>query len=247
MKKFLLFLTFFSFEVLSTIVDDRPEDIIPIRLLIPDIKMDIRYFSKRNFVGEEIIGYISENCYLQEEAAKALKKVQEDLKRINLELLLFDCYRPQMAVNHFARWAENPTDSKMKTIFYPNVPKDELFNRGYIAHRSGHSKGNTVDLGIITKTADLKKIKQLNLRDCRTPISSEEKNLGLLEMGTHYDCFDEKSHTMNKTIPLEATENRKVLVNIMEKNGFKNYSKEWWHFSYYKNQYPDTFHNFPVE
>ena len=207
----------------------------------------MRYFTKRNFVGREISGYLASKCFLQKHVAKALSEVQLDLERFNLELIIYDCYRPQVAVNHFINWANDTNDIEMKHIFYPDVPKAELFKRGYIASRSGHSKANTVDLGLIIKGSNLQKILNINLRDCRKRISQEEKKVGIIDMGTYYDCFDPLSHTYNSSIHLEALENRKTLVKIMKKHGFKNYSKEWWHFSHINNNYPSTYHNFFVE
>ena len=180
-------------------------------------------------------------------AATSLAEVQKKLADYNLELIIYDCYRPQMAVNHFVRWAKDLQSKEMKLVFYPEVNKDKLFSSGYIASRSGHSKGNTVDLGIIVKGSSVDQIKEIPLRDCRTKITKAEKSLGVIDMGTHYDCFDEKSHTNNQMISTESRENRNILVRTMKDFGFRNYSKEWWHFSHRENAYPQTFHNFLVE
>ena len=231
----------------ATLVDNKPNDIVDVRTQIPNVKHDIRYFSKRNFIGEEIMGYLASKSYLQHNAAKSLARVQADLKERNLELIIYDCYRPQLAVNHFVKWAKENNDIKMKHIFYPEVPKNELFKRGYIASKSGHSKGNTIDLGLITKGSVMTSISKLPLNDCRKKLTNKDRKAGLIEMGTHYDCFDELSHTKNPKISEEAKYNRNVLVSTMKKHGFRNYSKEWWHFSFKENLYPNTYHNFFVE
>lgn len=231
----------------ATLVEGKPDDIVDIRKYLPNVAHDIRYLSKNNFVGDEIRGYILPKCLLQDHVAKDLASVQKDLKDINLELIIYDCYRPQVAVNHFIEWAKDINDKKMKHIFYPSVPKTELFSRGYIASKSGHSKGNTIDLGLIVKGSDIHAIKKLPLSTCKSPLPENAIHAGLIEMGSQYDCFDELSHTGNISISDEAKYNRSTLVKIMKKNNFKNYSKEWWHFSHRQNNYPTTYHNFFVE
>ena len=231
----------------ATLIDNKPNDIVDIRKYIPKIKLDIRYFSKNNFIGEEIRGYLAPKCFLQEHVAKDLAKVQDDLKDKNLELIIYDCYRPQVAVNHFVEWAKNRDDLKMKKYFYPEVPKGELFKRGYIASKSGHSKGNTIDLGIIVKGSNIQKIRSLPIIECKSSLNEEQINAGLIEMGSQYDCFDKLSHTKNPTISKQSAFNRKLLVKTMNKYNFNNYSKEWWHFSHQKNTYPTTYHQFFVE
>lgn len=248
MHKLVLFLfLIIGQESNATLVDDRPDDIIDIRKYIPDVKLDLRYFSKRNFLGEEVRGYLSETCLLQDHVAQSLKKVQEDLLSKNLELIIFDCFRPQVAVNHFVSWANELNDTKMKEYFYPELNKDQLFQLGYIARQSGHSKAHTVDIGMIKKGASIDRIKNLHLHDCRMPLTEEEINVGMIEMGTQFDCFDSLSHTNNIALPNKIQKNRQLLVDSMERQGFKNYSKEWWHFSHTINNYPTTFHEFFVE
>ena len=226
---------------------DIPQDFVEIKKIIPNIKLDMRYFSSRNFIGKKIDGYEASKCYLQRSSAEALKKVQKGLINLGLELYIYDCYRPQMAVDHFVRWAIDQSDTKMKSLFYPDVPKTELFKRGYIAEKSGHSKGNTIDLGLIKIGSNINKLKKLKLNDCRKPLNKKALALGLLDMGTQYDCFDSLSHTRDTRISSKVKRNRLILKGIMEINGFKNYSKEWWHFSFKVNSYPNTYHNFKVQ
>ena len=246
----LILTTLFLFTISpssATLLSSKPDDIVNIKKYLPQVKLDIRYFSKRNFIGEEIKGYLAASCLIQDHVGQSLKQVQQELNKKNLELIIYDCYRPQLAVDHFVAWAKELSDQRMKSIFYPDVNKEELFSRGYIASKSGHSKANTIDLGIIIKGSEINKIISIPLKDCRIPLTQKEKATGLIEMGTQYDCFDSMSLTKTSKISAEAKYNREQLVNAMEKYGFKNYSKEWWHFSHSKNIYPTTYHQFFVE
>lgn len=201
------------------------EKFVDIYQIIPGVLLDIRYDTPNNFVGTRIDGYLQPKCLLTHKAARALKQVQLDLKRDNLGLKIFDCYRPQMAVDHFVRWAENLKDTKMKTEFYPNVAKKDLFKDGYIAAKSSHSRGSTVDLTLVQFIP----------------------GIPMLDMGTPFDFFDPLSHTMSPDITALSRFNRMVLKAAMEKRGFKNLAEEWWHFTLKNEPYPDTYFNFPVE
>ena len=156
-------------------------------------------------------------------AIKALDAVQSELLDKNLSLKLFDCYRPQRAVNHFVRWAKDINDTKMKTKYYPSVDKKHLFRDGYIAAKSGHSRGSTFDVTIV----------DLN--------SSE------LDMGTSFDYFDLSSHTENDSISLKAQKNRLFLRDVMSKYGFKNLKEEWWHYSLINEPYPFEYFDIVVK
>ena len=131
-----------------------PEGFVYVDEIITEIKIELRYYTSHNFVGERIDGYLKARCILTEEAANALKKVQEELKPFGLGLKIFDAYRPQQAVDHFVRWAENLTDTRMKEEFYPNVEKKNLFEDDYIDARSSHSRGSTVDVTIVSLRSD---------------------------------------------------------------------------------------------
>jgi len=190
------------------------EPLVDVKEQIPTIKLDIRYFTDENFVGVKINAYEAPKCLLSLDATKALSAVQKELLGKNLSLKLFDCYRPQSAVNHFVRWAKNLNDTKMKSEYYPRVDKRHLFRDGYIAAKSGHSRGSTLDVTIV----------DLN--------SSE------LDMGTGFDYFDLSSHTENWSISLKAQKNRLFLREIMNKHGFKNLKEEWWHYSLINEPHP---------
>jgi D-alanyl-D-alanine dipeptidase len=201
-----------------------PEGFVYAKEVIPKLRTDLRYYSSNNFIGEPINGYIKPKCILTKEAAQALKKVQEEFERLGFGLLVFDAYRPQTAVNHFVRWSKDSTDTKMKKQFYPNINKKDLFNEGYIASKSGHSRGSTVDVSIVS------------LRTGH-----------ILDLGGPYDLFDKKSWIDYKNITKNQRAIRLMLQRRMVKHGFKPYEKEWWHFTLVKEPYPNKYFDFPVE
>jgi len=186
------------------------------------IEQDPRYAGSDNFMGRSIRGYETAEVMLTSQAAEALSRAQSSAQAQGYSLLVFDGYRPQRAVDHFVDWGADLTDTLNKATYYPNVPKAELFERGYIAERSGHSRGSTVDL---TLTRD-----------------------GLpLDMGTPFDYFDELSHTENPDIAPEAMANRMLLRDIMTEAGFRNYVNEWWHYTLNDEPYPDTYFDLPIK
>lgn len=230
------------------IQNTRPKDIVSIGDINSKILVEARYFTNYNFVGKVINGYQAPKCFLTLKAAKALSKVQTELENFGLGLKVYDCYRPVSAVQQFSNWAKDLNDRKMKKAFYPNEDKSLLFDNGYIAERSGHSRGSTVDLTIVKLDGKNKSSEyQLSdLKDCRSPLKQrvDEK---ALDMGTAYDCLDVLSHTANEKMPADVAINRLLLKSVMEKQGFRNYRKEWWHFSLNEETYPNTYFNFPVK
>jgi zinc D-Ala-D-Ala dipeptidase len=231
-----------------TCTDKMPDSFIDIQKVIPEIVLDIRYYGPHNFVGERVDGYMAPKCFLTKEAAEALAKVQKDLKPYSLSLKIYDCYRPQRAVNHFVRWATKIENTKTKKEFYPTVDKRNLFKDGYIDSKSGHSRGSTVDLTIVPLPAPKQAgyIPGQNLSECYLPA---EKRFGdnSIDMGTGFDCFDELSHTANANIGRQQKINRLLLKSLMEKHGFRNYDKEWWHYTLKNEPYPDTYFDFVIE
>jgi len=219
MKKILLLttLTLFSFA-------EPPKGFNYIQDKIPTIELEIRYHGENNFIGTAIDGYFAPKAILTIKATLALTQVQEELKSFNLGLKVFDAYRPQKAVDHFVRWGRDLEDRKMKAIYYPNVLKRNLFKEGYIAEKSGHSRGSTVDLTII----DLK--------------SKEE-----LDMGSSFDFFGVVSHVNYEKISTQQRANRMLLNQVMLKHGFKAYAEEWWHFTLKNEPYKKTYFNFDVK
>ena len=193
--------------------------------VVPDVIQEIRYFSTYNFVGERITGYHTPCALMTKEAAAALKEVSDELKAKGYRLKVYDAYRPQMAVDHFVRWAENLNDKRMKSYFYPQVEKNRLFVDGYIDAKSGHSRGSTIDLTLF----DMSTGKEL-------------------DMGGTFDYFGELSHPDYKgNLTEQQLKNRSILREAMTRHGFKPLATEWWHFTLRNEPYPDTYFNFPVE
>lgn len=201
-----------------------PKGFVYVDEAIPDAKFEIRYYTEYNFVGTRIDGYKAPVPILSVKAANALKAVDEELERKGYALLIFDAYRPQKAVNHFIRWAKDPKDTKMKKVFYPSVDKTKVFKLGYVASKSGHSRGSTVDLTLVyIKTGK--------------PV----------DMGSPYDFFGAISSHGTKLITARHTTHRNILKNAMVKHGFKPYDKEWWHYTLKNEPYPSKYFDFDVE
>jgi D-alanyl-D-alanine dipeptidase len=191
---------------------------------IPDLVLDIRYFGSNNFVGEPIDGYLAANALLTPQTAQALVIVQQQANAQGLGLKIFDAYRPQRAVNHFVRWAEDLDEQSTKQEYYPNVEKEALFEQGYIAALSGHSRGSTIDLTLI------------NLGD-----GTE------LDMGSAFDFFDPISWPSSTEVSEQAQQNRQLLRSLMMEQGFIPYEAEWWHFTLADEPYPDQHFDLLVE
>lgn len=204
-----------------------PEGFVYLETIDSSIIQDIRYASSNNFLGTPVQGYNAPLCITQLKIAQSLQKVQQKLIEKKMTLVIFDAYRPQRAVNQFVEWAKNPNDQKMKKEYYPAIDKSHIIELGYIATRSQHSRGCALDLSIAAQNAD--------------------GGYVLLDMGTPFDFFDETSHTMNQNIPDISKKHRIFLLSLMEEAGFRNYSKEWWHFWYTDELYPETYFDFPIE
>ncbi|HQD40087.1 MAG TPA: M15 family metallopeptidase [Bacillota bacterium] len=201
-----------------------PEGFVYVTDVIPTALLEIRYFSEDNFVGAVIDGYHAPKAILTIEAAQALKKAADLLYEQGYYIKIFDAYRPQRAVDHFIRWAKDLNDTKMKEKYYPALDKSVLFELGYIAEKSGHSRGSTVDLTLVD-------------------ISTGEE----LDMGSGFDFFGEISNHGTDLITEEQEENRNILRDAMVAAGFEVYPEEWWHYKLKDEPYPDTYFDFPVE
>jgi len=247
-----LAVVFFTFVMFPSAIgaNTQKSPLVDIGEIDNSMFVDMRYFGTWNFLGRNLKSYKSNKCLLSSPAAKALKSVQSDVQKQGLSLLVLDCYRPQSAVNEFVAWARDDDDQKMKKIFFPMETKSKLFERGFIASQSGHSRGSTIDLTLI----DLKKVKMEKAVDefrepeidCREGLPKDSNN-PQLDMGSFYDCFSEVSHMGFKKISLTAQKNRILLKSLMEKHGFKSYAKEWWHYTLKKEPYPNSYFDFPVE
>lgn len=205
--------------------------------IAPSIQLDIRYFTDYNFIGKRIPGYNAPKCLLTRQAAEALKQAQQELITQGFSLKVYDCYRPQQAVNEFVRWAIDQNDTRMQAIFYPNVDKKELFAKGYLAGKSGHSRGSTVDLTLVPLNGKPQE-------PCRLGKLCQDNSI---DMGTSFDFFDPKSNTLNPVISGVPLQNRLRLKSVMEKAGFKNLPEEWWHFTLINEPFADTYLNFSIE
>ncbi|MCM2579257.1 M15 family metallopeptidase [Streptomyces meridianus] len=224
-----------------------PKGFVALHDADPTILQEIRYRTEHNFVGEPIDGYREPMCILTEQAARGLHRAQARLLRRGYSLKVYDCYRPQRAVDHFVDWAKDLDDRAMKDEFYPDVDKSRLFEDGYIAEKSGHSRGSTVDLTIVRLPAEPTRPYEPGepLVPCYAPKDDRFPD-NSIDMGTGYDCFDTLSHTMDPRIRGEQRANRMLLKSTLEKQGFVNLAEEWWHYTFEPEPFPDTYFDFPV-
>ncbi len=222
MKFTITIILFFFFNTLF--FAQIPEGFKYVKDEVPTIQIELRYFSENNFIGKQIDGYERDVLILSKEATLALKKVQIKLNKKGLGLKIYDGYRPQRAVNHFWKWALTINDTLMKHQYYPKVSKKNLFKEGYIATKSGHTRGSTIDLTLI----DLKTGKEL-------------------DMGSPYDFFGKESWVAFDAISIQQKQHRNTLQKVMLENGFRNYKQEWWHFTLRNEPYPNTYFDFVVE
>jgi D-alanyl-D-alanine dipeptidase len=225
----------------------RPSDFVKLAEIDTRIQYDLRYFADHNFVGRRITGYDAPVCLLTRRAAEAVESVEARLLPMGLTLKVYDCYRPQRAVDDFARWAEDVRSTKLRREFYPEVDKSRLFADGYIAYRSGHSRGSTVDLTIVPLGS------QVPVYDpgreqvsCTAPLSQRAPD-NSLDFGTGFDCFSPLSHPDSQGVPAQSRANRLLLRGLMAEAGFKPLGTEWWHFTLSDEPYPETYFDFPVQ
>jgi D-alanyl-D-alanine dipeptidase len=214
---------------------ELPGNLVYLRDIDPSIAQDMRYATPDNFTGAPLPGYGANECILRRDVAQALRKVQASLAAQHLSLKVYDCYRPTRAVAAMARWAQTPEDGATRR-FYPALDKRTLF-AGYISARSAHSTGTAVDLTLIrlpeprVPAFEARAAYGPNDVPCTAPNRAPDTSL---DMGTGYDCFDNKSHTANPAVSAQARRSRALLGDAMRAQGFKNYFREWWHFSYGK-------------
>ncbi|MFJ8982720.1 M15 family metallopeptidase [Streptomyces sp. NPDC102282] len=224
-----------------------PPEFVDLRSVDPTIITEMRYTTAHNFVGEPVDGYRQPVCILTRPAARALRSAQRSLLRRGYSLKVYDCYRPQRAVDHFVRWAKDLDDQGMKGEFYPMVDKTRLFADGYIAEKSGHSRGSTVDLTLVKLPALPTRPYRPGeeLAPCYAP-KGERFPDNSVDMGTGYDCFDTLSHTDDPRVQGAQRANRQFLKKTLTDLGFVNLAEEWWHFTYKPELFPDTYFDFPV-
>ncbi|HLH92702.1 MAG TPA: M15 family metallopeptidase [Xanthobacteraceae bacterium] len=203
---------------------ERPSSFVDVATIVPGLVVDMRYAGAHNFVGAPVDGYVRPVCLLTRSAAEALALVQRDLAAQGFGLEIYDCYRPVRAVRDFMRWARDVRDTRTRAEFYPDIDKRNLFALGYIATRSGHSRGSTVDLGLV------------RLADKSEP-----------DMGTPFDTFSPRSWPGNTQVSDAARRNRALLAAAMRRHGFRSYDREWWHFTLRGEPFPTTYFDFPVQ
>jgi D-alanyl-D-alanine dipeptidase len=206
----------------TALAQERPDAFVDAAKVVPGLVADMRYAGAHNFVGRPIEGYEAPHCLLTRPAADALAAVARDVAPQGLVLKVFDCYRPTRAVANFERWARDIGDTTAKAEFYPDVDKRTLFRDGYIASRSGHSRGSTIDLTLAHGDG----------RD--------------LDMGTPFDFFSPRSWVAAASISAAAKANRAMFAAAMRRRGFRPYEKEWWHFTLAHEPFPETYFDFPV-
>ena len=199
-------------------------DFVAVSEEIPDVLQEIRYFSAYNFVGSHIDGYEEPVALMTREAVAALKAAAAEFRAAGYVIKIYDSYRPQRAVEHFIRWGADAQDIRMKPYFYPTTDKSRVFELGYVAKHSSHSRGSTIDMTLV----DMKTGQELNV-------------------GEHFDYFGERSHYVYGGISQVQQENRRFLRSVMERHGFKGLAEEWWHFTLNNEPFPDTYFNFPVK
>ncbi len=219
--KLILLFVIACFTALAQVPSDK---FVYLHQVIPNIKLDMRYYSNDNFMGTPVDGYNKPVALFTGEAASVLKMVQVELEKDGLGLKVFDSYRPQKAVNHFIRWATMLGDTLTKKKYYPDVRKTDLFELGYIAERSGHTRGSTLDLTIVSLDSGME-----------------------LDMGAPWDFFGEISNHGTKLVNKQQQANRDILLKVMKKFGFRPYQNEWWHYTLENEPYPDTYFDFDIE
>ncbi len=207
----------------KTDIKNNPSDFVLLADYVPGIIQEIRYYSTYNFIGDRIDGYEEPCALLTKDAARALKAVSNEMMVRGYRLKVFDAYRPACAVKHFVLWGLEDQDIRMKPYFYPTLQKQELFEKGYIAKKSSHSRGSTVDLTLF----DMSTGKEL-------------------DMGSPFDLFSEVSHPDYRGVTDEQYDNRMILQSAMLRNGFLPFECEWWHFTLDNEPYPNTYFEFPV-
>lgn len=226
MKLTTLSALFLATSSTAALASDVPADFNDVSQLSADIQVHMAYLGSNNFVGAPVDGYKANKCYLQQNAAKALVKVQQAAMANGYSLWIWDCYRPQRAVDHFMRWAADLADTSTKAEFYPNLAKDTLVG-GYIAEKSGHSRGSTVDLTLARQNA-----------------SGQWQPI---DMGSPFDLFDPISNVGAAGITKQQQEHRQLLESLMLSAGFKVYNMEWWHFTHQPPVYAEQYFDFVIQ
>lgn len=246
MKKIACFLAVFLLSITIVYSDPLPKNFVFLKDIDPSIIQTMRYKTQHNFIGRPVAGYSAKTeCVLTKPAAEALHQVQLILQKQHLSLMVYDCYRPQRAVDDFMSWSKISTAQKMKMEFYPEVNKADFFKLGYVDAKSSHTRGSAVDLTIVPFPVpkNTAYYPEQTLVACFAPYKKRFFD-GSIDMGTGFDCMDERSHPDNRHISAEAYKNRLFLQKLMIKHGFLPLATEWWHFHLKNEPYPNTYFNF---
>jgi zinc D-Ala-D-Ala dipeptidase len=224
-----------------------PAGFVYLRDVDPTIVQDIRYATSDNFVGRPIAGYEAGECILKREVAAALKRVQAELRQSRLGLKVYDCYRPERSVRAMVQWARDGRAGPVDKRYFPRLEKRALFALGYLAASSRHSAGTAVDVTLIepSRGAAAPFDRTARYGPCTAPAAQRSPD-NSVDMGTGYDCLDVNSHTASAAVGVEQQRWRALLVAVMSKYGFRNYYREWWHFSY-AGAGPSWHHDFPIQ
>ena len=231
-------------HIVPCLAGNLPESFVYLKDVAPNIRQDIRYGTRFNFSGDVVPGYDRAECILTERAAEALINVEHHLNQEGLGLKVYDCYRPVSSVKFFRSWVAGSNESRLKHVFYPQVNKRDLSLFGYIASRSAHSRGSTVDVGLV-RVGDAEFATPSDSGACDGPMQSRPLESSL-DMGTSFDCFSQKSSFSSRDVSTKAVDNREKLRNVMEEYGFRGYGKEWWHFTLASEPFPNKDFDFPV-
>lgn len=238
----------FAFAGLPTAArgDDNslPAGFVRLDEIAPTIRQDIRYAGAFNFTGQRVPGYEAARCILWRPAAEALARAQAQLAAEGFHLKVYDCYRPARAVRAFVAWSQAPGGDRLKSVFYPDLDKGRLFALGYIAAYSKHSLGIAVDIGLV-RAGEAEQPTPTSAGRCDGAFEARARESSL-DFGTAFDCFSELSATAHKDISAQARANRGRLLRALQSEGFRNYSREWWHFELNRPDAPKTPHDFLV-
>jgi len=223
-----------------------PQGFVDLINVAPTIIQDIRYFTDNNFVGTRIEGYLAGPAILAEVTARALAKAQKDFYDLGFEVVIYEAYRPAKATQHFIRWAQDVSDNKMQRLYYPRISKEAIFSGGYVSAKSAHTRGSAVDISLIPIGQSLRACREViyHLSDGTQMMRLDD---GTVDMGGHFDLLDESSWHDSNLVSKEQNAMRNLLRSVMEKHGFAMYSKEWWHYSFKNEAFPDTYFDFDIK
>jgi D-alanyl-D-alanine dipeptidase len=228
--------------------NNLPAGFVYLKDVDASIIQDMRYAGYHNFIGRPVRGYGTAECILTRQAAFALHQIQAELKKNSLSLKVYDCYRPQMAVDNFVEWSKQSAQQEMKKEFYPHVDKADFFKLNYVAEKSGHTRGSTMDLTLVHLPVSHQAHyhRGQSLVSCVAAYATRFQD-GNIDMGTGFDCMDELSHSENKSVNHVAYRHRSFLRAVMKKAGFVPYPTEWWHFTLENEPFPKQYFNFPIQ